>query len=127
MSPPGLIGIGIDAVEIPRFAAALARRPALAERLFTTGERAYASSLVNPTPSLAARFAAKEAVMKSLGVGLGAFAWTDVEVVRQPSGRPELVIGGRAATLARAQGVGHWQVSLTHTAVMASAVVAALP
>jgi hypothetical protein len=68
-----LLGLGIDSVDIPRFAEVLERRPALAERLFTVGERRYAASLANPVPSLAARFAAKEAVMKALGVGLGAF------------------------------------------------------
>lgn len=96
------------------------------ERLFTDGERAYASGLVNPAPSLAARFAAKEAVMKALGVGLGAFAWHDVEVVRQPTGQPQLVVRGRAAALGAECSVGRWLVSLTHTASVASAVVAGL-
>ena len=68
-----LLGVGIDAVDIPRFADLLERRPALAARLFTAGERSYAAGLAKPAPSLAARFAAKEAVMKALGVGLGAF------------------------------------------------------
>ncbi len=121
-----LLGIGIDAVDIARFAAALDRRPGLAQRLFTSGEQAYASNLVNPTPSLAARFAVKEAVMKALGVGLGAFAWTDVEVLRQPSGRPELAVRGRAEALAGECGVARWQISLTHTAATASAIAAAL-
>jgi holo-[acyl-carrier protein] synthase len=122
-----VIGLGIDAVEVERFAAILRRRPSLADRLFTPGERAYAARLVNPVPSLAARFAAKEAVMKALGVGLGSFRWVDVEVVRHPSGRPELAVRGGAAELAAALGVGQWRVSLTHTARTASAVVAALP
>ena len=78
-----LVGIGIDSVDIPRFAEILARRPGLAARLFTPGEQRYAAGLANPVPTLAARFAAKEAVMKALGVGLGAFGWADVEVVRR--------------------------------------------
>ena len=78
----------------------------MAERLFSAGERAWAARLVNPSPSLAARFAAKEAVMKALGVGLGAFAFNEVEVVRRPSGQPELALRGRAAALAAHRGVG---------------------
>jgi holo-[acyl-carrier protein] synthase len=121
-----MIGLGIDAVDIPRFRATLARRPAIAQRLFTDGERSYAAGLADPAPSLAVRFAAKEAVMKALGVGLGAFSWQDVEVVRADGGRPSLVVTGAAAALASDQGVGKWHVSLTHTAALAEAVVAAL-
>ncbi len=71
------------------------------------------------------RFAAKEAVMKALGVGLGAFAFHDVEVVRADSGRPALVLRGRAGELSDARGVQGWHVSLTHTAALAQAVVIA--
>ena len=73
-------------------------------------------------PGLAARFAAKEAVMKSLSVGLGAFDFADVEVVRGEGGAPALTVTGRAAGLAAARSVGGWHVSLTHTAVTAMAV-----
>jgi holo-[acyl-carrier protein] synthase len=121
-----VIGLGLDAVDIDRFRRVLARRPGLAGRLFTPGERAYAERQNDPAPSLAARFAAKEATMKALGVGLGAFRWHDVEVVRSASGRPSLVVRGDAAALAADLGVGNWQVSLTHTSVLAGAVVAAL-
>lgn len=121
-----LVGIGLDSVDIPRFAVMLGRRAALAPRLFTDHERAYAGGLADPVPSLAARFAAKEAVMKSLGVGLGSLDWWDVEVRRRTSGRPTLVVVGRAAALAARRGVAGWQVSLTHTDTVASAVVAAL-
>jgi holo-[acyl-carrier protein] synthase len=121
-----VIGLGIDAVDIGRFRALLARRPTLEVRLFTPGEREYASRLADPAPSLAARFAAKEAVMKALGVGLGAFSWQDVEVVRPAGGQPSLVVSGAAQSLARRQGVGKWRISLTHTAEVAAAVVAAL-
>lgn len=121
-----LLGLGIDSVDIPRFAEVLERRPALAERLFTVGERRYAASLANPVPSLAARFAAKEAVMKALGVGLGAFSWGDAEVVRAGSGAPSLRVTGRAESLASQRGVRAWHLSITHTATVASAVVAAI-
>jgi holo-[acyl-carrier protein] synthase len=121
----GLVGIGLDSVEVGRFRTVLARRPTLADRLFTAQERADAASRANPVPSLAARFAVKEAAMKALGVGLGAFEWGDVEVVRQPGGAPALAVRGRAAELAGARGVATWYVSITHTDLMASAVVAA--
>ncbi|MGH9121710.1 MAG: holo-ACP synthase [Acidimicrobiales bacterium] len=127
MSTPGaLIGIGLDTVDVPRFGMVLGRRPGLVERLFSEGERAYSLSRANPAPSLAARFAAKEATMKSLGVGLGAFEWLDVEVVRLESGAPRLRVSGRALALSEERGVTSWEISLTHTATVASAVVAAL-
>jgi holo-[acyl-carrier protein] synthase len=121
-----VIGLGIDAVDIDRFRALLARRPGMEARLFTPGEREYAARLADAAPSLAARFAAKEAVMKALGVGLGAFAWQDVEVVRLEGGQPSLRVTGAARALASEQGVGKWRVSLTHTDSLASAVVATL-
>lgn len=122
-----MIGLGIDAVDIDRFRAVLARRPGMESRVFTAGELEYASGLVDGAPSLAARFAAKEAVMKALGVGLGAFGWQDVEVVRLEGGQPTLVVSGTAAALASEQGIGKWRISLTHTDALAEAVVAALP
>ncbi len=126
--PPATVpvGIGIDLVDVARFASVLLRRPAIAERLFTAGERSYAATLANPAPSLAVRFAAKEAVMKALGVGLGAFAFADLEVQREPSGEPHLVLTGRAAELASQRSVQTWLVSLTHTSTTAAAVVLAL-
>ncbi len=113
-------------VDVGRFASVLARRPSLAERVFTVQERAYTSTLTNPVPSLAARFAAKEAVMKALGVGLGAFAFGEVEVQREPSGAPNLALFGQAARLASERDVRTWLVSLAHTSTMATAVVLAL-
>ncbi len=110
-----LIGVGLDAVEIGRFRDALVRTPALERRLFTDGERAYGRASRDPAPRLAARFAAKEATMKALGVGLGAFAFHDVEVVNEQGGAPQLRVTGRAAALAVGKGVGAWQVSLSHT------------
>ena len=120
------VGIGIDAVEVPRFRRVLERRPGLRERLFTEGELAYAARFADPAPRLAARFAVKEAAMKSLGVGLGAFRFHDVEVVRQRGGAPGLAVAGRASELAERREVTGWRVSITHTDLMAEAVVLAL-
>ena len=121
-----MIGIGVDLVEVGRVRAALARTPTLAGRLFTPAERAYAEAAKDPAERFAVRFAAKEAVMKALGVGLGAVDWRDIEVVRAPSGAPSLVITGRAAALATAAGVTEWKLTLTHTHQTAEAIAVAL-
>lgn len=94
-------------------------------RLFTETELAYVAPKSDPVPSLAARFAAREAVMKALGVGLGAFGFHDVWVDRADSGEPSLVVTGPALELARAAGIEHWHLSLTHTAIVAIAYVVA--
>ena len=94
-------------------------------RLFTESELAYVEPQVDPVPSLAARFAAREAVMKSLGVGLGAFGFHEVWVDRAASGQPSLVVTGRAAELADRAGVVTWHLSLTHSDLMAAAYVIA--
>ena len=121
-----VVGLGVDAVELDRFRRVLARTPGAARRLFTEDERAYGTRFRDPTGRLAARFAAKEAAMKALGVGLGAFGFHEVEVVRAPSGQPILRVVGAAAELARRRGVGGWRVSLTHTDRVAQAVVVAV-
>lgn len=115
--------IGLDVVDIDRFRAAVERTPGLVDRLFTTREREVAASRRDPIPSLAARFAAKEAVMKALGVGLGAFDWHDVEVDRAESGAPVLALSGRAAAIADDAGIASWSLSLTHSGLVAAAVV----
>ncbi len=117
-----IVGIGIDAVEVARFGRILDRRPGFATRVFTPQEEA---DCANAPQRLAARFAAKEAAMKALGVGLGAFGFHDVSVARAVSGAPSLVVSGRAATLAAEQGVTRWLVSLTHTDTQAQAFVVA--
>lgn len=121
-----MIGIGADLVEVDRFRLALERRPRIAERLFSDAERAYAARFREPVPHLAARFGAKEAVMKALGVGLWRFAMRDVEVVRLASGQPELALHRGAAELAAQRGVTGWHLTLTHTDGMAMAVAVAL-
>jgi len=120
-----VIGVGIDAVDVERFRTVLGRRRGFAERVFTVAERAEAEARHDPVPGLAARFAAKEAVMKSLSVGLGAFDFADVEVVRGEGGAPALTVTGKAATLAAARSVTGWHVSLTHTAITAMAIAVA--
>ena len=121
-----MIGVGIDAVEIDRFRLALQRTPRLAERLFSDAERAYAARRNDPTERLAARFAAKEAVMKAMGVGLWKFSFRDVEVVRGPLGAPAVKLAGKAAELAAERGVTEWRLSLTHTERTAQAIAIAL-
>jgi holo-[acyl-carrier protein] synthase len=121
-----VVGMGTDLVEIERFRLAMHRRARLGERLFSEAERAYAERHRDPAPRLAARFAAKEAVMKALGVGLGAFKLRDVEVGRRKGGAPEVVLYGKATALADERGVADWRLSLTHTDSMAMAVALAL-
>lgn len=118
-------GLGIDAVDVPRFRRLLERRPSLRSRLFTADELASLHGRSDDAASLAARFAVREAAMKALGVGLGAFDFHDVSVARGPSGAPQLVVAGRARDLAQAAGIRNWFVSLTHTDTTAAAVVVA--
>ena len=117
------MGVGIDLLEIARLEEALARRPRLAERVFTEAERQYASGHARPVMHLAARFCAKEAVAKALG--LTAWSWTDVEVVAT-DGAPEVRLGGSAAAHAAKLGLSV-SISLTHTDRTAGAVALALP
>jgi holo-[acyl-carrier protein] synthase len=111
-------GVGIDLLEVERLERALERRPRLAERVFTDGERAYAARRARPGIHLAARFCAKEAVAKALG--MTAWSWRDVEVVATEAA-PQLRLSGAVAARAEALGV-HAFVSLTHTDTTAGAV-----
>ena len=120
-----MIGIGVDVVEIERFRRSLERTPSMRTRLFTDVELAYVAPQSDPVPSLAVRFAAREAVMKSLGLGLGAFGFHDVWVERAASGAPSLEFAGRAAELSDQAGVSRWHVSLTHSDLVAVAYVVA--
>lgn len=120
-----MIGVGVDLVEVERFRRALERTPSMRTRLFTPGELDDVAARRDPVPALAARFAAREALMKSLGVGLGAFGFHEAWVERAPSGAPSLMVAGRAAELAAAAGVVRWHLSLSHVDRMAVAVVVA--
>ncbi|CAN5479468.1 holo-ACP synthase [soil metagenome] len=113
-----IIGVGIDVVDIARFGLRLERTPRLADRLFTPTEREM--RLV----SLAARFAAKEALAKALGAPVG-LHWQDATVIRSDDGRPELHVSGTVAARAATLGVSSLHVSLSHDAGIASAVVIA--
>ncbi len=125
-----VVGVGIDAVDVVRFGEVLRRRPAIVDRVFTLSEQADARRSGRPTERLAARFAAKEAVMKALGRGIGAFALRDVEVVRSSAagsaaGAPSLRLAAGAARLAEERSIAAWHVSMTHTSTLAVAVVVA--
>ena len=118
MSP--VVGLGLDVVDVERFAVVMRRRPRLAQRIFTPNELAQCGSNAK---RLAARFAAREATWKALGVGVGGVGFRDVSVRTLPSGAPVLELTGTAQRRALNAGIAHWHVSLTHTALTAAAVV----
>jgi holo-[acyl-carrier protein] synthase len=120
-----ILGSGVDLCEVPRIEAAVARYGRrFLERIFTAKEIAYADLKANRFERYAARFAAKEAGMKALGIGwTGGVTWHDFEVVNLPSGRPTLNFHGRAAEVAAKLGVRHVALSLTHTREQALAMV----
>ncbi|CAM3310913.1 holo-ACP synthase [Nocardioides dubius] len=111
-----IVGVGIDVVAVDRFEASITRTPALRHKLFTDGERDL------PLLSLAARFAAKEALAKALGAPPG-MAWHDAEVIKEASGRPRFEIRGSVLAVAEAIGVQVVHLSLTHDGGMAAAYV----
>ncbi|GGX04171.1 holo-ACP synthase [Streptomyces chryseus] len=119
-----IIGVGIDVAEIERFGASMERTPQMARRLFLDSELYLPSGDRRGTASLAARFAAKEALAKALGAPAG-LQWTDAEVYVEDSGRPRLRVSGTVLARAEALGVRSWHVSLSHDAGVASAVVIA--
>lgn len=119
-----IVSVGIDVVLVERFEAALKRTPMLAERLFTEDERRTASGNPRFPESLAARFAAKEAVAKALGAP-GGLAWHDCEIVADNDGRPWLTVAGTVARAAAERGINRWHLSLSHDGGIASAMVVA--
>jgi len=114
------VGIGIDIVDVPRFEKVLARRPKIVDRLFTEGEKL--DTKLRPQ-RLAARFAAKEAVMKACGVGVGSTGWKTIEVKKMRSGAPMVVLHGTAQDLADRVGIKNMHITLTHTDMSAAAFV----
>lgn len=110
--------MGIDVADLARFEQSLERTPGLRDRLFTETEKSL------PPRSLAARFAAKEALAKALGAP-GGLLWTDAEIRREPDGRPTLRVSGTVEAAARQRGITHWHVSLSHDGGIATAIVIA--
>lgn len=121
-----MIGIGVDLCEIDRMRAALGRTPTLRARLFTGDEQAYCDRRKDPTERYAARFAAKEAVMKAMGVGMGACKWREIEVAKASSGAPSVRLHGGAQVLADRLGIREWRLTMTHTNRVAEAIAVAL-
>jgi holo-[acyl-carrier protein] synthase len=119
-----IIGVGIDVVPVARFAESLARTPGLRDRLFTEAEQRTPSGGDRTAESLAARFAAKEALAKALGAP-ASLRWHDAEVVVGDRGRPHLDVRGTVAERAAALGISTWHLSLSHDGGIASAVVVA--
>ena len=111
-----IVGVGIDVVDVDRFAESVERTPSMVDRLFTPAES------VRPVRSLAARFAAKEALAKALGAPSG-LRWLDAQVGNEASGRPTLTLTGTVEARAAELGVGHVHLSSSHDAGIASAVV----
>jgi holo-[acyl-carrier protein] synthase len=118
-----IVGSGIDLVEIARIQQSFERYgQRFLDRIFTSGEQAYCMRKRNAAESLAARFAAKEAAAKALGTGISrGVNWLEIEVVRAPSGRPNIRFHGRAAEIAAQLGVARAALSLTHTASLSMA------
>ncbi len=112
-----IVGTGVDIVAVERLARAVDRHgERLLRRLFTPAEIAYCeSSEAHRAARLAARFAAKEAVLKALGIGLRQVRWTDAEVCRDELGRPTMRLSGRLAEIAAARGATRIHLSLSHT------------
>ncbi|MEI2637625.1 MAG: holo-ACP synthase [Microthrixaceae bacterium] len=121
-----VIGVGTDLVDVPQLACALIRTPGMKDRIFTLAEWTYAQRYKDPSQHLAARFAAKEAVMKSLGKGMGDMSFDEIEVTRDDSGKPSVSLYGRALEVATEARVLRFEVSLTHTATMAHSMVTAI-
>lgn len=118
--PSRIVGVGIDLVDIGRFEGS---KPRVRERLFTKAEARYCVLQRRPALHFAARFAAKEAVLKALGTGWsGGIAWTDVEIVRKEHGAADVKLTGKAAARARKLKIRQWHVSMTHTTTAAAAV-----
>jgi holo-[acyl-carrier protein] synthase len=121
-----ILGTGIDVIDIERIARSVERYgDHFLRRVYTAGEIAYCQrKRRNAAESFAARFAAKEAAAKALGTGIGfGVTWREIEVGREPAGRPLLLLHGRAAEIARTMGVQHSSLSITHTGTQSMALV----
>lgn len=123
-----IFGIGIDVVEVERIESSMAEfGDRFASRVFTPAERAYCDSQKRPAIHYAARFAAKEAVAKALGTGIGTdLSWLDMEIRRRESGEPEVFLSGDGAMFAEENNLGQIKISLTHAQHYAAANAVAL-
>ena len=123
-----IIAHGIDLVDFPRIEEMAKRHgPRFLDRIFTASEQAYADANKRGVEKLAGRFAAKEAILKLMGTGWrGKIAWTDIEIVNNPSGQPEVNLSGEVEKIAERLGIKHISVSITHTANFAIASAVAL-
>lgn len=113
-----IVGIGVDLVDVPRFTRSIERTPRLLERLFSPAERGLRPH------SLAARYAAKEALIKALG-GSDGVHWADIEIASEPSGRPVFALSGSTASVVADRGIDALHLSLSHDAGLATAYVIA--
>jgi holo-[acyl-carrier protein] synthase len=118
-----IVGLGVDITEVERIRAAIQRRgDAFLRRVFTGAEREYCERFKNKFERYAGRFAAKEAAMKALGTGWrSGVRWQDLEIVRERSGRPTMVLSGEAGKIAKRLGVKRIALSITHTETQALA------
>jgi holo-[acyl-carrier protein] synthase len=123
-----IVAHGIDLVDCPRIEQMIQRHgERFIKRVFTAAEQAYAEKNKNEVEKLAGRFAAKEAVLKLVGTGWrGKIAWTDIEIINNAAGQPEVTLGGEVRKIADKLGIKHISVSITHTANFAIASAVAL-
>ena len=116
-----IFGVGTDLVEIGRIQKAIEKNPRFLQKVYTEEEIRYCQRKKNPWQSFAARFAAKEAVSKALGTGLGKIGLTDIEVQNQSTGQPQIVLHGTAQIFAQTHGIKRVHISLSHSEVYAIA------
>jgi holo-[acyl-carrier protein] synthase len=123
-----IVAHGIDLVDCPRIEQMIQRHgERFIKRVFTAAEQAYARKNKNEVEKLAGRFAAKEAILKLIGTGWrGKIAWTDIEIINNAAGQPEVTLGGEVKKIADKLGIEHISVSITHTANFAIASAVAL-
>lgn len=121
-----VVAIGADLVDIDRMRQVIERQPSFVQRVFTAHEQDYSDQRTDPAERYAARFAAKEAVLKAIGTGLGGADFTDIEVIRLDSGEPTLNITGRAAAKATELGIRRWLITMSHSDHLAQVFVAGL-
>ena len=123
----GIYAIGVDILEADRIRDAIDRHPGFIKRIYTENEIKYCESkLKTRYLHYAARFAAKEAVAKALGVGIGVVGWKDIEILRDSAHKPILQLQGNAEKYAKELNLNHWSISLSHTHTYAIAMAAAL-